>query len=141
MDHVAILSKKLKLKDKILNKEKTIESRWYITCRTPFNRIKVGERIYFKDTGGDIDTLAKVYRVIQFENLDHKKVRKITKKYSKELGLEEKELYNMYKDKNYCILMFLKDPRRIKPFRISKKGFGSATAWIGPIDIDTIIER
>ena len=47
----------------------------------------------------------------------------------------------MYKDKNYCILMFLKDPKVIKPFKISKKGFGSATAWIGPVDIGTIKEK
>lgn len=36
----------------------------------------------------------------------------------------------MFKDKNYCLLIFLKNPREINYFDISKKGFGAMSAWI-----------
>jgi len=36
----------------------------------------------------------------------------------------------MFKDKNYCILIFLKNPIGIKPFEIDKTGFGAMSAWI-----------
>ena len=36
----------------------------------------------------------------------------------------------MYKNKNYCILMFLENPTKIKPFKINKKGFGINSAWL-----------
>jgi len=32
--------------------------------------------------------------------------------------------------KNYCILIFLKDIEKIKPFEISKKGYGMSSAWL-----------
>lgn len=39
MYHIAILAKRRKLLDKILSGEKRIESRWYLTRRTPWGRI------------------------------------------------------------------------------------------------------
>jgi len=39
MDHVAILSKKYELLDKIISGEKTIESRWYVNRIAPWNKM------------------------------------------------------------------------------------------------------
>ena len=42
------------------------------------------------------------------------------------------------KGKNYCVLIWLKNPRIIEPFGINKSGFGSAAAWLCVEDINKI---
>ena len=66
------------------------------------------------------------------------KVKKILNKYYKDLGIPKNEIYNFYqrfKNKRYCILIFLKNPKKIRPFKIIKKGFGSMASWICVEDI------
>ena len=69
MDHVAIVRKSWKLTDKILSGQKTIESRWYASRRAPWNRIRAGETVYFKNSGEPVTIKADVEKVLQFDNL------------------------------------------------------------------------
>ncbi len=141
MDHIAILDKKRKLLQKIISREKTIESRWYQTKRTPWNNIKVKDIVYFKDCGEPITAKAKVSKVLFFEDLNKDKVLMILKKYGKEICMETLEYTAYYHKKNYCILIFLDDVKQIAPFNIDKTGFGSACAWITVKDIKKIKEK
>lgn len=118
---------------KILNREKTIESRWYKNKYSPWDRILKGDIVYFKDSGELVTVKAEVDKVIQFSNLTPKKVKEILKRYGKKDGLGIKDIpkfFKMFKDKNYCLLLFLKNPKRIKSFQIDKTGFGMMSAWI-----------
>jgi hypothetical protein len=36
------------------------------------------------------------------------------------------------------MLIYLRNPKRVKPFRIDKKGFGSQAAWICVEDVNSI---
>lgn len=112
MDHVAIMNPKLGYIEQILSGEKKIESRWYKYRREPWNKIKAGEKIYFKDAGKPVTAVAEVEEVEQFEDLEG--------------------------EKRYCILIHLKNPRRISPFNINKTGFGSASAWLCVESINSI---
>jgi ASC-1-like (ASCH) protein len=72
MDHVAIMSKSTGLIEKILQGHKTIESRWYATRRPPWGKVRAGDVVYFKYSGGvgeRVKARAKVDRVQQFENV------------------------------------------------------------------------
>jgi len=141
MEHLAIMRKSWKLTDKILNGSKTIESRWYKLKYKPWNSIRSGENVYFKDSGEPVTIKTEVEKVIQFANLTPQKVVQILKTYGSEDGIEENripEFYERFKDKKYCILIFLRDPQRIKPFEINKKGFGMMSAWITMKKIDDI---
>jgi ASC-1-like (ASCH) protein len=109
----------------ILSGEKTIESRWYQTKRAPWGKIKAGEIIYFKNSGEPVTAKAKISKVIEFENLTPGKIKEILSKYGKQICIEEVPL-----DKKYGILIFLKDPKKVKPFWISKEGFGQMTSWM-----------
>ena len=132
MDHVAILSKKYGLLDKIISGEKTIESRWYVNRISPWNKIKKGEIVYVKNSGEPIIAKASVNKVLQFD-LKHTKVKDILSEFGKRIGFNSKDMnkwIEMYKNKNYCILMFLENPTKIKPFKINKKGFGINSAWL-----------
>ena len=133
MDHVAIMRKSWKLIPKILSGEKKIESRWYKTKHSPWGKIKRGDAVYFKNSGEAVNIKAIVSKVLQFEDLTPKKVKTLLKKYGRADGIEKNEesrFYRRFKDKKYCLLIFLKNLKEIKPLDIDKRGFGMMAAWI-----------
>lgn len=141
MDHVAIMKKSWGLTEKILSGEKIIESRWYMARCTPWDRIKDGEAVYFKNSGEPVSIKTTVSEVLQFADLNPVKVREILEKYGKDDGLERTNLadfFNLFKNKKYCLLIFLKNPTKIKPFEINKTGFGMMSAWISVKNVSRI---
>ena len=141
MDHVAIMKKSWRLTQKILSGEKKIESRWYLNKHTPWGKIKEGETVYFKDSGEPVTIKAEVEKVLQFSDLIPERVEEILNKYAEDDGIEKRYIqsfYERFKDKKYCLLIFLKNPQKIKPFGIGKKGFGMMSAWISLEEVNQI---
>jgi ASC-1-like (ASCH) protein len=141
MEHCAIMKKSWGFTDKILSGEKTIESRWYATKRTPWGKVKKGDIVYFKNTGEPVSIKADVKDVLSFSDLTPAKEKYLLLKYGKAIGIESKDMKQFlasFKDKRYCILIVLKNPEKIRPFDISKKGFGAMAAWITIPDIRSI---
>lgn len=139
--HIAIMRKSWGLTEKILSGEKTIESRWYENKCEPWDNIAEDDTVYFKDAGEPVALKSDVENVIQYENLTPKKVREILSEYGKGDGISENEIEKYYKrfmNKNYCILIFLKNVQKIAPFRINKAGFGMMSAWLVVPDIEKI---
>jgi len=133
MEHLAIMKKSWGLTDKILTGQKKIESRWYSVKYRPWDRIKKGEVVYFKNSGEPVKLKAKVSEVMQFSDLTPKKVKSLLNKYAKDDGIDKNkipEFFKRFKDKKYCILIFLKNPQKVKQFDINKAGFGAMSAWI-----------
>jgi len=144
MEHLAIMKKSWGLTQKILIGKKTIESRWYKTKYPPFDKVKVGDAVYFKDSGEPVKLKAEVSEVKQFSGLNPIKVRSILEEYGKRDGIEKQnfdEFFDMFKNKKYCILIFLRNPVAVKPFKIKKKGYGSMSSWIRINKIDDIKEN
>jgi hypothetical protein len=138
MDHVAIMNPRLKLIDKILAGEKTIESRWYSRRYALWNQIHEGDRVYFKDSGKPVNVRVGVERVLQFSDLTPGKVSEILKEYGPRLGASNGGLVEMARSKRYCILIFLKDAEKVEPFEIDKKGFGMGSAWLSVENIERL---
>ncbi len=133
MEHLAIMRKSWGLTQKILNGQKKIESRWYKVKYRPWDEIKEGEIIYFKNSGEPVRIKAEVSKIIQFADLTPNRVKEILYEYGDDNGLEKKkipEFFERLKDKKYCMLIFLKNPQKIEPFEIDKTGFGAMSAWI-----------
>ncbi|MDP3918408.1 MAG: hypothetical protein Q8Q35_00695, partial [Nanoarchaeota archaeon] len=82
MDHLAIMNKSWKLIPKILNRDKTIESRWYKNKVTPWNNIQKGDTVYFKDSGEPVTAKAEVSKVLQFENYTETELKEIIRLYA-----------------------------------------------------------
>src|SRR3972149_11947225 len=125
MDHVAIMKKFWGLTPKILSGEKKIETRWYKFKRSPWDEIKSGDTVYFKDSGEPVTLKARVSRVLRFPDLTPKKVNEILKEYGRADGLGAEDLpgsSRLFRDKKYCLLIFLSNPVRVKPFNVDKKG-------------------
>ncbi len=144
MDHVAIMKKSWRLTQKILSGQKKIESRWYKTKHSPWGKIEKGDTVYFKDSGELVSIKATVGKVISFSDLTPAKVKNILDEYGKDDGIEKdkiKYFFNLFKDKKYCLLIFLKNPEKIKPFDINKAGFGMMSAWLSVDKINQIKKK
>jgi len=141
MKHVAIMKKSWGLTDKILSGQKKIESRWYSVKCKPWDSIRKGDVVYFKNSGEPIMIRADVSDVRQFINLTPVRVRELLNEYGEDDGIEQEkipEFFEKFKDKKYCLLIFLKNPQRVRPFEIDKTGFGAMAAWISVNDISKI---
>jgi len=141
MHHVAIMKKSWGLIPKIISRQKTIESRWYQTRRAPWNKIKIGDAVFFKNSGEEITAKASVCKVVQFEIHTITDIVKIIKKYGERICLINDNPRTWKRLAKYCILIFLKNPKKIKPFAIDKKGFGMSNAWITLPNIKNIQKR
>lgn len=133
MDHVAIMRKSWGLLPKILAGEKIIESRWCKNKAVPWGRINPGETVYFKNSGEKVSVKATVEKVLKFENLEPNKIKDILNKYGVGIGIkiEDAEKYfELFKDKKYCLLIYLNNACEIEPFEINKTGFGAMAAWM-----------
>ena len=141
MDHPAIMKKSWGLLPKILSGAKSIESRWYINKSAPWGKIVAGDMVYFKNSGHPVTVKAKVFKVLQFSALTPQRVGDLLRKYGQKDGLLPSQIpqfHQLFKNKRYCLLIFLKNPRPIPPFNISKSGFGAMSAWISVTDINQI---
>ena len=130
MHHVAIMNKSWKLIPKILSGEKSIESRWYQTRRTPWNKIASGDIVFFKNSGEPVTVKAAVSEVLQFEFSNDEEICRVLKKYGKKICLTETDFNKWGKVPRYCVLMRLENPESIKPFEVNKEGFGTGAAWL-----------
>ncbi len=148
MDHVAILrkaviSKKDNLLQDILSGSKTIESRWYVNKVSPWNKIKKGDVVYFKESGSFVVACSEVSKVLQFENLNEGLVREIIQTYGSKLApsatTEDLKKWRGNLDKKrYCILIFLSNVQKVTPFSIDKTGYGISSAWLAVGNIDSV---
>lgn len=141
MNHLAIMRKSWGLLPKILSEDKIIESRWYKNKYTPWGKINKGDVVYFKNSGEPVSVKAVISKVLAYSDLTPKKVSEILNQYGQMDGIAKSEIdkyYEMFRDKNYCLLIFLKNPEQITPFEINKKGFGAISAWITIDDINKL---
>ena len=130
--------------DKILNGQKTIESRWYMQKRCPWDCIKKGDTIYFKNSGENVIASSCVEEVIQVSDLNPEKIIKILNEYWRRLGIPRGELttyFEIFKNKKYCVLVFLNKVKVIEPFSVDKlkaEGTCLQSAWVTLKDINEI---
>lgn len=142
MDHIAIMKKAWGLTTKILKGEKTIETRWYKNRVTPWNKVKACETIYFKDSGEPVTVKATVQKVEQYELKSEDEVITLYKNLNqKDLGADTitNVISDYVKGKKFAIIIYLEKPTKVKPFHISKKGYGVMSAWICVDKISDII--
>ena len=141
MQHLAIMNKSWGLLPKIVSGQKTIELRWYAHRVAPWDRIKTGELVYFKNSSEPVTVRATVSKVLQFADMTPARVKILLEEYGQADGIIESDFstyYERFKNKHYCILIFLRDVRPVEPFKIDKTGFGAMSAWITTPSIEAL---
>ena len=122
--HIAILSSSYL--DLILNREKTVESRFSVHRRMPYERIKEGDVILFKQSGGLIKGVGYVDKVWFYElengTLDH-----IKNKFGDDLQIQDQAFWDRCQKASYATLIELQHVRRIDPINFSKR---DRNAWV-----------
>jgi len=141
MDHVAIMKRSWGLLPKIISGEKICEARWYKSKRDPWNRVKPKDTIYFKNSAEPVSLVATVSKVFQYEIKNNNQARNIMNKHALyDLGTRQVNLdiLSYINNKKYAIFVYFINVKKVKPFKIDKRGFGSMSAWISIKDIDKV---
>jgi len=141
MDHLAIMKKKWWLTQRILTGQKTIETRRYMNKSAPWDKIKAGDTVYFKDSWSLVTVKATVSQVEQFVDVDEPKRQEILKKYSYAdiwTATILPEILDYVKWKKYCIIIHLEKPQTLESFDVDKRWYGNMAAWITLPDINKI---
>ncbi len=92
----------------------------------PYNKVKVGEIIYLKETGKDVTATAKVNQVKYYE-LTPERVEEIRAKYGKEIGTDKFEDWQSTLRKKYCTLIWLEDVKRVEPIKVPRS---NGAGWL-----------
>jgi hypothetical protein len=117
MKHLAVLHRSPL--DSILSGEKTIESRFTKVKCLPFARVSKGDRLLLKQASGPVRGEATVGNVLCFENLSPNDVVELFAKYP---GIRAgNDFVEMKRSSKYATLIFLKDVKSVKPYRVEKK--------------------
>jgi predicted transcriptional regulator len=135
------MKKEWNLTQKIIEGIKTVESRWYKFRIAPWNKIHLGDTIYFKDTGSCVSVKASVTKVEQHEIVDNiQAVELMSKNALADLGTTDlsNSIRDYIKDKKYAIFIHINNVEKITPFDIDKTGFGMQCAWLSVSNISAI---
>lgn len=124
MRHIVILKKIYY--DMIMDGSKTIESRWAMSKFPPYNKVSVGDTLYFKVTGCDVTATATVSDV-KFYELTPELVEEIRIKYGKFIGTDKFKDWKSTLNKKYCSLVWIKDVKEIEPMKVKRS---NGAGWI-----------
>jgi ASC-1-like (ASCH) protein len=122
--HLVILKKPYL--DMILEGRKRIESRLYRSRHPVFGRVFAGDKLFLKVSSGPVCATATVEAVKNFENLTPEKILELKHLYNHDIGGGD-EHWQSKIDCKYCLLVWLKDVKTIKPVRIRKQDW---RAWV-----------
>jgi len=134
MEHLAVFEQGTLL-DNLLTEKKTVESRFSVNKALPFGKVKVGDRVFLKVSGGEVIGEFRVGKVTSLLELTPQLVHDVLTQHKDELGLSNLEyFYEQKKGSRYGTLIWVKDlVKYSRPFSINKKGQQS---WV-ILDSDT----
>lgn len=104
----------------ILDGKKKWESRFSVNRCAPYNKVKNGDYLLIKKSGGPILGIVEITKVIYFE-LDKGSFDVIRKNYSELLCIEDPLFWETKKDASYATLMKLSSIRKLNPIDFIKQ--------------------
>lgn len=137
-EHLVYLNSKAKELEKLLSKEKTMIIRGAAGRKCPLGgRAKVGDKVYFVQTGGDLAVTHKaiISTVIESEKMTAEESVEFVKKYEKELNLSE-EQHKRWAGKKFLAVYEISNLEEIEPFKYNREN--NMDDWIITDDINKI---
>jgi hypothetical protein len=136
--HLVYLNNKAKELQKLLNNEKTMIIRGAGGRKCPLGgRAKVGDDMFFVETGGDMIVTHKgiIAKVIESEKMATDESIAFIKKYEKELNLS-KDQYERWAEKKFLAVYEVSNLEAIEPFQYKREK--NMDDWIITDNIDKI---
>lgn len=127
--HIAIIHHGLGAR--LLDGAKTIESRLMRTRRPPYGRVRRGDRICFKLSGGALIGSAVVARVREFADLRPADVRDLQRRYSAQVAAP-RSYWRDRRAARYAVLIWLERWTRAVPGCEIPRQFGGAWLSLDP---------
>lgn len=137
-EHLVYLNSKAKELEKLLDGSKTMVIRGAAGKKSPLGgRAKVGDDIYFVETGGDMTVSHKgiIYKVVESPKMTPEESVAFVEQYQKELNLS-KDQYERWAGKKYLAVYEISDLREIPAFKYNRAQ--NMDDWIITDDIDKI---
>ena len=110
----------------ILKGKKTVECRLSKTPKPPFGRVKRGDTLWIKLSGGPVVADTRVRRVTYFHPVTPAVLQAISTQYGR-LIRAKPGFYNEHREANYATLILLDRVTPLDPFRIDKR---DRRAWV-----------
>ena len=104
----------------VLEGKKTIESRFAVTRRPPYECVEPNDYILLKRSGGPVTGLA-LAKSISFYRLSPAVLADIRRKFARQLFALDDGFWQARAEKLYATLIELEDPISIEPFSIEKR--------------------
>jgi ASC-1-like (ASCH) protein len=115
----------------VLEGEKTIESRYSINMIPPFNKVRKGDIVILKKSGGDVEAVFEAGEIRCFYLNCKQDLLSIKEKYNDRLLIDD-EFWEEKRDAKYATLVDIDSLLPLPKFRINK------TSRAGWVTIDTI---
>ena len=104
----------------ILEGKKTIESRFGVTRRAPYRKVREGDILILKRSGGPVQGICEVSQVWFYE-LDKENRGTIEKDFAAALCAQDPSFWRDRKCASFATLMRIRNVRPLRPFNIPKK--------------------
>lgn len=142
MDHVVYVDHTTNEMDKLVNGTKSLIIRSGLGRKTPMDRVKPGEILYFMNNNGDgtVRAAAVVKNVITSDQMTPDEARRLLLSRRDDLALEHDQ-FNEYLTKKNILLVEIKDVCRIMEFKIDKSALQNMDDWTPIENIDLIRKR
>lgn len=137
-EHLVYLNKKANELEKMLKGEKTMIIRGAAGKKVPLGgRAKIGDRVYFVETGGNLLVTHRgiIKNVVESEKMTPEESAAFVEKYEKELNLS-KEQHKRWSGKKFLAVYEIADLEEIESFSYRREK--NMDDWIITDNIDTI---
>jgi|GEM_PF-1040093 len=136
MQHLAVFSKGVI--ELILANKKTLESRFSKFRFTPYKKVKTGDVVFMKESGGKVKGKFTVGSVDFREKLNTKKIAEIKKRHGHELQVPD-SFWQSKKNAKYASLIEIKNPEPLaNPLSLDKH---DKRSWVVLSDVPGVSSR
>lgn len=111
---------------RVLDGEKTIESRYSVNMVAPFGKVKTGDIVLLKKSGGDIVALFEAGKIRYFKLTDSSDLWRIRSKYNDRLVIED-WFWETKKESRFATLIDINELFVLPRFKINKR---NRAAWM-----------
>lgn len=123
----------------ILAGKKSIETRFSVFRHVPYGKIREGDTILFKKSGGPVVGIAQAERVRFYSDLNVQKVD-VLKAAFNDLIQANHEFWKQKRGAKYATFIYLHNVKEVEPFWISKKDRNGWRIYESPSQIEILAQ-